>query len=61
MNFSIQIELGGEDEVQETLSEEDNSDIDDLTNSSSSDISDSDSESQASEVEWSDDNIGVAP
>lgn len=61
MNFSIQIELGGEDEVQETPSEEDNSDIDDLTNSSSSDISDSDSESQASEVECIDDDIGVAP
>lgn len=61
MNFSIQIELGGEDEVQETPLEEDNSDIDDLTNSSSSDISDSDSESQASEVECSDDDIGVAP
>lgn len=32
-----------------------------MTNSSSSDISDSDSESQASEVECSDDDIGVAP
>lgn len=59
--FSIQIELGGEDEVQETPSEEDNSDIDALTNSSSSDVSDSDSESQASDVECSDDDIGVAP
>lgn len=61
MNISIQIELGGDDEVQETPSEEDNFDIDALTNSSPSDISDSDSESQASDVECSDDDIGVAP
>lgn len=32
-----------------------------MTNSSSSGISDSDSESQASDVECSDDDVGVAP